>query len=151
MDSMCHVCLKKLSDESTGLMDAIVPDGFIVVLEWGHNIYDVLWNIQFGKPHNVPQRFITLDGHHARKDGTLDANGSTVSHKSYESLSFEKELSDDEISTSIHLKEISSHLLFRSCKIKTGNQDMIKAFSTIVNLTRVLTKYYKNKCLIITC
>lgn len=117
VDSMCHVCLKKLFDEGAGLMDAIVPDSFIVVLQRSHNIYDVLWNIQLGELHNVSQGLVTLDGHDARQDGALYANGSTVSHKFYESLSFEEELCDDEICTSIHLKEKS--VIF--CIFQNGN------------------------------
>lgn len=112
MDSMCHVCFKKLSDECTSLMDAIVSDSFVIVLERCYNIYDVLWNIQLGEFHNVSQGLITLDGHDARQDGTFYANGSTVSHKFYECLSFEEKLSDDEVSTSIHLKEKLQYFLY---------------------------------------
>lgn len=105
MNPGCHVCLKELLDEGTRLVDTIIPDGLIIVLQRCYHIYYVLWHIQLREPYDVSQRLVALDGHDARQDGTLNANGPTVLHKLDEGLCLEEQLSDDEISTSINLEK----------------------------------------------
>lgn len=98
-----HVSLKELLDEGTRLVDAVVPDGFVVVLKGRYHVDDVLRHVQLGQLHDVPQRLVALDGHDAGHDGTLNADGSTVLDKLDEGLRLEEQLSDDEVSASINL------------------------------------------------
>ena len=112
MDARCDVSFKQLSDEANGLVNAVVADCFVVVLERCEGVHDVGGHLQFRQFDDLTQRIVRLDGHHTGKDGHSDAQLATVAHKRDERVRREKELSNDEISTSVHLFFKATQIVF---------------------------------------
>ena len=104
MNARSHVGFKQLSDQVDSLLDAVVADGFVVVLDRSQNVGDLVRHLQLGDFDDLTQRVVALDWHHSRKDGHSDAQRPAVSDKAYERLWAEEELRDDEICSCIHLR-----------------------------------------------
>lgn len=100
-----HVSVEELLDEGARLVDAVVPDGLVVVLQRRHHVYYVLRHVQLRELDDVPQRLVALDGHDAGHDRTVDADGPTVVDELDECVRLEEQLRDDEVSASVNLRE----------------------------------------------
>lgn len=43
------------------LLDAVVPDGGVVVLDWLDDLHDFLWDLQLGELDKLSEGLVTLD------------------------------------------------------------------------------------------
>ena len=98
-------------------MDSVVPDGIIVAFQWVNDVMDLLGNLQLGQFDNVSQRVIALNGHDARQDWTVDADGAAVVDKLLEGGRLEEQLGDYEVSACVHLLPGLNMVIKRSIKI----------------------------------
>ena len=89
-------------------MDSVVPNGIIVAFQWVNDVMDLLGNLQLGQFDNVPQRVIALNGHDARQDWTVDADGAAVVDELLEGGRLEEQLGDDEVSPCVHFLSATS-------------------------------------------